>query len=71
MLIVIDIWSIGCIFAELLTGKVLFPGKDYVHQMDLIVGVLGTPKNETLDKIGRFAHPPQTFILPIIVFKKN
>jgi len=48
----IDIWSIGCIFAELLSGKVLFPGKDYVHQMSLIINILGTPEDETLNKIG-------------------
>ncbi|KAJ0438667.1 putative mitogen-activated protein kinase CMGC-MAPK family [Helianthus annuus] len=27
----IDMWSIGCIFAELSTGKPLFPGKNVVH----------------------------------------
>ena len=32
----IDVWSVGCIFAELLGRKPLFPGKDYVHQMNLI-----------------------------------
>jgi len=50
----IDIWAIGCIFAELLSGKVLFPGKDYVHQMSLIISVLGTPTDEVLATIGRF-----------------
>ena len=29
----IDVWSVGCIFAELLARKALFPGKDYVHQV--------------------------------------
>jgi len=48
----IDVWAIGCIFYELLTGKVLFPGKDYVHQMSLIIGYLGTPSDEVLNKIG-------------------
>mgnify|MGYP001137651250 CR=1 FL=1 len=45
-------WSVGCIFAELLGGKVLFPGKDYVHQMALIINVLGSPSDETLQRIG-------------------
>ncbi|XP_058747458.1 mitogen-activated protein kinase 15-like [Vicia villosa] len=44
----IDIWSIGCIFAEVLLGKPLFPGKSVVHQLDLITDLLGTPLPETI-----------------------
>ncbi|KAG4971690.1 hypothetical protein JHK85_038111 [Glycine max] len=44
----IDVWSIGCIFAEVLTGKPLFPGKSVVHQLDLITDLLGTPSPETI-----------------------
>jgi mitogen-activated protein kinase 1/3 len=43
----IDIWAVGCILAELLNGKPLFPGRDYGHQLDLILDVIGTP---TLDE---------------------
>lgn len=39
----IDMWSVGCIFAEMLGRKQLFPGKNYVHQLQLILSVLGTP----------------------------
>ncbi|KAF9786877.1 CMGC/MAPK protein kinase [Thelephora terrestris] len=39
----IDIWAVGCILAELLNGKPLFPGRDYGHQLDLILDVIGTP----------------------------
>ena len=48
----IDIWSIGCIFAEILLGKPLFPGRNVVHQLELITDLLGTPSAEVVAKAG-------------------
>lgn len=43
-----DIWSCGCILAELFLKRPIFPGKDYRHQLMLIFGVLGTPRGRDL-----------------------
>lgn len=42
----IDVWSIGCIFGELLTKKPLFQGQSETQQIDLIFKALGSPNEE-------------------------
>ncbi|KAG2429747.1 hypothetical protein HXX76_010531 [Chlamydomonas incerta] len=42
----VDMWSTGCIMAELLTGKPLFDGQGEIEQLDKICSVLGTPNEE-------------------------
>ncbi|XP_035595280.1 mitogen-activated protein kinase 14A isoform X2 [Oncorhynchus keta] len=47
----VDIWSVGCIMAELLTGRTLFPGTDHIDQLKLIMLLVGMPEPELLLKI--------------------
>ncbi|KAJ2973666.1 hypothetical protein NQ176_g6475 [Zarea fungicola] len=47
----VDIWSAGCIFAEMLDGKPLFPGKDHVNQFSIITELLGTPPDDVINTI--------------------
>ncbi len=43
-----DIWSAGCVFAELLLGQPIFPGDSGVDQLVEIIKVLGTPTKEQI-----------------------
>ncbi|GES83035.1 protein serine/threonine kinase [Rhizophagus clarus] len=43
----IDVWSAGCIFAEMASGRPLFPGSSIKDQLLRIFKVLGTPTEET------------------------
>lgn len=47
----IDMWSLGCILAELLGRKALFQGSDYMHQLVTIIEVIGSPSEEDLMSI--------------------
>jgi mitogen-activated protein kinase 1/3 len=44
-------WSVGCIFAEILGRKPIFPGTESLNQLKLIVSVLGTPHESDLEFI--------------------
>jgi serine/threonine protein kinase len=43
-----DVWSVGCVLAELLLGQPLFPGESGVDQLVEIIKVLGTPTREEI-----------------------
>uniref|UniRef100_A0AAQ4QWE0 dual-specificity kinase n=1 Tax=Gasterosteus aculeatus aculeatus TaxID=481459 RepID=A0AAQ4QWE0_GASAC len=45
----IDMWSLGCILAELLTGYPLLPGEDEADQLACIIELLGMPSQKLLD----------------------
>ncbi|KAL8146216.1 mitogen-activated protein kinase 3-like [Apium graveolens] len=44
----IDVWSVGCIYMELMNRRPLFAGRDHVHQMRLLTELLGTPTEADL-----------------------
>lgn len=46
-----DVWAIGCILAEMLGRRPLFPGHDYLHQLKIIMDVIGSPGEDSLDFI--------------------
>jgi mitogen-activated protein kinase 7 len=48
----IDIWSVGCILAEMLGRRFLFPGKNFLNQIELILKLLGTPSDEVQERVG-------------------
>lgn len=44
----IDVWSSGCVMAELMLGQPLFPGESGIDQLVEIIKVLGTPTREQI-----------------------
>lgn len=46
----VDVWSIGCIFAELLTRTSFLPGTDTENQLMLIIEMIGIPSREICEK---------------------
>lgn len=67
----VDVWALGCIFAEMLVGRPLFPGKNHHDQLWLILKCLGTMTErqlELLDADPQFACfrlPTQSEIEPL------
>ena len=49
----IDMWSLGCILAELYTGFPIFPGENEQEQLSCIMEVLGLPDKEFINRSPR------------------
>lgn len=49
----IDMWSLGCIMAELYTGFPIFPGENEQEQLSCIMEVLGVPDKEFINRSSR------------------
>jgi cell division cycle 2-like len=65
----IDIWSVGCIFAELLTREPLFFGKNEVDQLSRIFALLGTPTKTSWP--GFKSLPNAKALLPLLSNPKS
>ena len=57
----IDMWSVGCIMAEMYNGKPLFPGKTNEDQLLRIFKLFGTPNEDTWPKISELSEYKRSF----------
>jgi cyclin-dependent kinase 2 len=57
----IDVWSIGCIFAELVTGQALFPADSEIDQLYKIFQVLGTPNERVWQGVSTLPYYRTSF----------
>jgi len=49
----IDMWSLGCIMAELYTGFPIFPGENEQEQLSCIMEILGVPDKDFINRSSR------------------
>lgn len=61
----IDMWSVGCVLAELLTMKPLFPGKAEIDQINRIFKELGTPNDTIWPGPPAYSELPQVKMMNI------
>lgn len=57
----VDMWSVGCIFAEMSEGHALFPGDSEIDELFRIFRTLGTPTQETWPNVHEYPDYKPTF----------
>ncbi len=62
-----DMWSVGCIFGELLGGKPMFPGTSTLSQISKVLEVTGKPSKEDIDSIN--SELAETMLENIVINK--
>ncbi|KAG8194269.1 hypothetical protein JTE90_024592 [Oedothorax gibbosus] len=76
----VDIWSVGCIMGEILSGKPLFPGTSTLNQVERIMSALPHPMQTDIDSLctgyaafvlGRAANKPKRLLRNVLVNCSN
>ncbi|KAI2649893.1 Mitogen-activated protein kinase 14A [Labeo rohita] len=65
----VDVWSAGCILAEMITGEVLFPGSDSIDQLKKILNLTGTPNSMLVQKMQ--SKDAQSYVRSLPVQRKK
>ena len=63
----VDMWSMGCILAELYTGEPLFPGNNEQEQLELIMELCGMPPETMIEKSRKKDHYFDTDYSPFLI----
>ncbi|CDJ56435.1 CMGC kinase, MAPK family TgMAPK2, putative [Eimeria maxima] len=66
----VDMWSLGCILGELLSGKPIFPGSSTLNQLERVVAVTGWPSPEDVAAIRSPFAATMMESLPVVKQKK-
>lgn len=67
----VDIWSVGCIFAELLQKQPLFPGTSEIDQISKIIQLLGSPNDKIWPSFSKLPHAKNISIIQPFNYLKS